>query len=477
MIRGLILGIVWGGLLAGLVLGMASLIAPLPATVDPQTSAATRTTGAIDATGAGPADVSEADTNVEDMQSPEVTTPDPEENPLADTTSAPKPDTGGDSGAINAPTTGSDGSVAVSGDTPVDPAAAADAPAAPTTGDDVSITTNPEQPAPPPVPEVGAFSDTPLMTAPATENSSLLTGGGDDSAPATAATGTAPEVEGGADMTPMAEKESAPAPETGQTSLLTPTQDLKDSFPQHGSDRLPSVAADTTGDETALAPQRPVERFGEPFEDPEGRPLMSIVLIDTGADTAGVEALQSFPYPLSFAIDTLSANANARATAYRKAGFEVLAMIDIPTSAAAADVEVAMAAHLSVLPEAVAVIEGTGEGLQGSRELSDQVTDVLLASGHGLVLHAQGLDTARKLAQRDGVPAVSVFRDFDAKGQNSVVIRRFLDQAAFRAGQEGGVVMVGRLREDTVAALLLWGLQDRAASVALVPVSAVLLAE
>ena len=57
-----------------------------------------------------------------------------------------------------------------------------------------------------------------------------------------------------------------------------------------------------------------------------------------------------------------------------------------------------------------------------------------------------------------------------AKGRH----RRCLDQAAFRAGQEDGVVMLGRLREETISALMLWALQDRAAQVALVPVSGVL---
>jgi hypothetical protein len=46
-----------------------------------------------------------------------------------------------------------------------------------------------------------------------------------------------------------------------------------------------------------------------------------------------------------------------------------------------------------------------------------------------------------------------------------------------RAGQQDeGVIMLGRVRPDTISALLLWGLQDRAASVALAPVSAVLAA-
>ena len=167
-------------------------------------------------------------------------------------------------------------------------------------------------------------------------------------------------------------------------------------------------------------------------------------------------------------------DAAAREARYREMGYETLAMVDMPAAAAASDVEVAMEVHLAALPGAVAVLEGTGEGLQGSREVSDQITQVLLSSGHGLVMFANGLNTAQKLASREGVPAATVFRDFDGKGQNIAVIRRFLDQAAFKADQEGGVIMVGRLREETLSALMLWGLQDRANSVALAPVSAVL---
>jgi polysaccharide deacetylase 2 family uncharacterized protein YibQ len=65
-----------------------------------------------------------------------------------------------------------------------------------------------------------------------------------------------------------------------------------------------------------------------------------------------------------------------------------------------------------------------------------------------------------------------VFRDFDGAGQTPKVMRRFLDQAAFRSGQMGAVIMVGRVRPGTISALLLWGLQDRASRVALAPVSA-----
>jgi len=76
---------------------------------------------------------------------------------------------------------------------------------------------------------------------------------------------------------------------------------------------------------------------------------------------------------------------------------------------------------------------------------------------------------------KNGVPSATIFRDFDSSGQNSRAIRRFLDNGALRAGSEGGVVMVGRMRPETVNALLLWGLEDRANQIALVPVSQLLL--
>lgn len=92
------------------------------------------------------------------------------------------------------------------------------------------------------------------------------------------------------------------------------------------------------------------------------------------------------------------------------------------------------------------------------------------------MLHSKGLNTAQKLALREGVPTGLIFRDFDSAGQKPEVIRRFLDQAASRAGQYGEVIMLGRVRSETILALVLWSLQDRTEQVELAPISAVLLA-
>ncbi|AXI46163.1 hypothetical protein C1J03_09095 [Sulfitobacter sp. SK012] len=240
----------------------------------------------------------------------------------------------------------------------------------------------------------------------------------------------------------------------------------------------PALPTTVTPQAPAVDSNLPIHRYAQVFDNPEQKPLMGIVLIDHGFDLdaggIGLPALGSFPYPLSFAVDASLPDAVARMTRYREEGFEVLAMIDLPEGAQPVDVETNLAVMLPRMAEVVGVLEGTGTGFPDQREATDQVAAVLAQTGHGLITQAQGLNTAATLARKQGVPAVAVFRDFDGKDQSAKVIRRFLDQAAFKASQEGGVIMLGRLRPETIKALLVWGLADRASQVALAPVSAVL---
>ena len=259
-------------------------------------------------------------------------------------------------------------------------------------------------------------------------------------------------------------------------ALPKPVGTVGDLAPEVTTNRLPSLATEEveTEDSPSTVASPPFERFASTAPIENDKPHMSIVLIDTGDSSLGVEALDSFPYPLTFAVDASIPNAVERMQVYRDKGFEVLALIDLPLGATASDVEVAMSAYLAAVPEAVGILEGVETGVQTSREMADQLTQIILDSGHGMLLQKSGLNTARKLAEREGIPAATVFRDFDGNGQSASVMRRFLDQAAFRAAQEGGVVMMGRLQAETISALLIWGLADRASRVALVPVSAVL---
>lgn len=276
-----------------------------------------------------------------------------------------------------------------------------------------------------------------------------------------------PESETPAEATPA--PRIAALPQAG-VNAASPVSGLGNSVVPFTERDRASGATDAASGESG---QRPIERFAAPFENPDGKPLMSIVLIDDD-QALGVEALAEFPYPLTFAIDPSRADAADRMARHRDAGFEVVALVDLPRAATAQDAEVMLAAGFSTLTEAVGVLEGTGTGIQGNRALSSQVAAVAKATGRGLITQDAGLNTAYKLAVRDGVPAAVVFRDFDGVGQDPTVMRRFLDQAAFRAGQDGDVVMMGRVRPDTISALLLWGLQDRAGRVALAPLSALL---
>jgi polysaccharide deacetylase 2 family uncharacterized protein YibQ len=295
-----------------------------------------------------------------------------------------------------------------------------------------------------------------------------------------------PEPEVQDEQDPVTTAEPAPRPRVlpvPGTQVEPANPDARPQIGRPANTLISRDEEDSSGTETlAQTPagsEVPLSRFSQPFENPEGKPLMSIILMDTGADLdaaeIGLPALSSFPYPVSFAVDANLPDAQTRMQRYRAEGFDVLAMVDLPPRAQPTDAEVSMSVALDTLDEVVGVLEGTGEGLQSSREVADQVTGILKASGHGLVAQSKGLNSMPKLAVKEGVPAAAVFRDFDSEGQEARVIRRFLDQAAFKAGQEGGVIMLGRLRPETIEALLVWGLADRAGAVALAPVSAVLL--
>lgn len=316
---------------------------------------------------------------------------------------------------------------------------------------------------------------------------------------------TQAEADIGESTDPQSEPEAAPepasrpepetassAPELTRPSIGTPATNLLE---RRSANRLPTFntvgnaaqsgrtdansAQDTEENAAQAGQDEPaLQRYAVPFDDADGRPLMSIILMDSGQDLGdgpvGLAALGSFPYALTFAVDAGLSDAAERMALYRSQGFEVMAMVDLPAEFTAADTEVALTAALQAVPESVAVMEGTVNGLQATRDMSDQVSVIAAETGHGLVWQPKGLDTAQKLAAREGIASQTVFRDFDSADQTPTVIRRFLDQAAFKAGQQGAVIMVGRLRPDTISALLLWGLQDRASRVAVAPVSAVL---
>ncbi|MCA0996405.1 divergent polysaccharide deacetylase family protein [Alloyangia pacifica] len=368
--------------------------------------------------------------------------------------------------APDAPGTSEAARLAVRGDAPVQPGLPTLPPEAPLAEAQPAVSTDPAQPPQPaedsglaaePEPAPDAVSEAPEM----------------DKSPLPEAEPEKPRV---TVLTPERSETPETAPQEDRPAIGTPADTLVGREGAVPQSRLPVVSdAEEAPDTTAPAPQdSPLYRYAAATDLPAGEPALSIVLIDDGSGPLGPEAVEAFPFPVSFAISADHPDAAAAAAAYRARGFEVLALSDLPENATPADTEVALEGALGAVPEAIGVLEGPDLGLHQSREIGTQAAQFLRDTGHGLLLMANGLNTAEALARREGVPALTVFRDFDGKGQDPRVMRRFLDQAAFKARQEEGVVMLGRLRADTVSALLLWGLQDRANSVALVPVSALL---
>ncbi len=373
-----------------------------------------------------------AETSIVTAQATQLSTPSSDQVPLGEQAPAPAvqptpqvdtPQTGGDDAAAAAPAT--EGS-------------------APQTGDG---TTSPEAPADENTPDV------------------------DEAAPAGVQTSDAPSVDDstGADLA-----------DSG-TSALTPVTRIEDQAENVTVNRLPTVTTDDaadpdtaaadTAEEVEFPPGTPaLVRYGREYSNDAGTPTMAIVLL-TGPDGQLGAAL---PVAVSYAIDASAENAAALMQAARAAGQEVLAVAPLPTGARASDVSVAMANYLDRLNESVAVMDVPEAGFQASREVAAQVIADAGADGRGMITYSRGLNSALQMAEREGVPALLVFRVFDGEGQDRAAIKRFLDQAAFRARQQSGVIMVGHDRPETVAAILEWLLGNRASTVSLAPISAVL---
>ncbi len=244
--------------------------------------------------------------------------------------------------------------------------------------------------------------------------------------------------------------------------------------------RLPSIGAapgTETGAETAggeAAPLPAIRRNAAAFERDGEAPLMSVILLDVGPSRADLGDLGNLPFPITFVVDAAQEDAAEAVDFYRQAGAEVAIRLPLPEWAAPEDVETAFAVYRPLLEQAVAVMMPRDSSYQTLGDTARQVAEVLAAEGLGLITLPQGLNTGHKAALREGVAAGLIFRELDNDGQSIAVMRRFLDNAAFKARQNKGVIMFGHARPDTIRALIEWSLGNRVRTVSLAPVSVVL---
>lgn len=372
---------------------------------------------------------------------------------------------------------------------PVAPAVAPDlpeasAPAAPGLPEGEAAPQSAELPPPPPLtPEEEALL-MPLPEAPA------------EPAPSTSEAAPDPTPEPG----PIAEAvepppaEPAPAPATGPVAqaegaaTLAPEPGLQDQAEGVVTGRLPRIGdapAEADAPVAEALPELtdpaldeslpPLQRYARPFANAAQKPLFAILLEDDGQDGVNRADLAALDLPLTIVIDPLSDGAAERAAIWRTGGQEVvMAGTGIPDGASPGDLEQSFQVLSTRLPEAVAVIDPDGAAFQNNRPLASQVVPILAAQGRGLVTFDQGLNAADQVARRENLAATTIFRRIDGEGEASPVIQRYLDRAAFKAAQEGRVVVIGDLRAETVAGILEWAVEGRASTVALAPITALL---
>lgn len=342
---------------------------------------------------------------------------------------------------------------------------------------------NPDGPAEPAVPvpadetpAVPAFDDRPIDTE--------LPGAGSapDGAEVTAPEAVTPEP---APVLPAEEEviiilpENIPAADRPSV-LRVPVPGGGLAVPDVRTGRLPTVgdnavAADADPEEFAPAATGALGANAVPFLREPAADLFSVILIDVGEAGLDRDALTTFSFPVTYAIDATRPDAAEAASIYRASGFEVILIPGpLPEGATARDVETNFEQFLSVVPVAVAVMDAPEGRAQTNRTQLRALTAILSATGHGMVSMDQGLNTAAQVATAAGVPHASVFRALDSGRENASTVQRYLDRAAFKAGQEGNVVMIGHTYDETVKGLFSWALEGKGEGIQLAPISAIL---
>lgn len=273
---------------------------------------------------------------------------------------------------------------------------------------------------------------------------------------------------------PPSPPDTAPSASDGSGTTVLPqiNSGVRVNRPGVDAPAQAGTPADIAAPETAPDDAPALQRFAALFENPQGWPLVSIVLIDDGTMADAAAMLADLSFPVTVVLDPRDPDAAARMSAYRAAGAEIGLQAALPQGARAQDVEVAFAAALAILPEAVVLFSGGDDVLQGDRVVTQQMIDLLAAEGLGLVAVDRGLGRVARVAAQAGVPAAIVQRDL--VGETGGAINRALDQAAFRARQGTGVVLSGPLTADLLAALSDWADDATINQIAIAPASGIL---
>lgn len=264
------------------------------------------------------------------------------------------------------------------------------------------------------------------------------------------------------------------APALRRDDQTAPTEDTTNAtVPTDQADETALKQVSVEAIETEEPYGKAIDLYARDGVSDEDKPKLSIVLLTDQLNAIDPNLVQALPIPVTFAVDPVSPSADALLLSLRELEQEAVILADLPPEAVVQDVDVALTALVDLLPQTIGVIERQAGALQQSRDVMLHIPEVLNRTGHGLVVYEKGLNTLAKEAVKAGTPVATIYRDLDGADQNERTIRRFLDGAAFRAANSPSepIVVLARLRPETMSAILIWALQDRAQKTAVVPVS------
>ena len=216
------------------------------------------------------------------------------------------------------------------------------------------------------------------------------------------------------------------------------------------------------------------------FSGDAGRPLMAIILIDTGENPELRAGLIALTAPITFGVQADIRNAEEISREYRSPGFEVTAVLpgsgrlgmaeDMPEDQG----EPLLARVFDRIPVAATVLAPVDDPLPQNRRMTDAMLDALAVTGHGLLTHrGNGLNNVPISAGERGVQSGLVYRVIDDE-PSPANISLALERAVLDASRSGHVIVMGRVREETVNTLFSWLLGSGAREVTIAPASAVL---
>ena len=214
-----------------------------------------------------------------------------------------------------------------------------------------------------------------------------------------------------------------------------------------------------------------ISQFAAPYEPIEGQPVLAVVLIDDGGPSGDLGLL---PPNVTIAVPIGLPDAAERISAIRAAGHEVVMIPNVQGGATRQDVANAMAQALTSAPEAVAVMDMPDQTFQRDRFVMNEVLIAAASTGHGVIVHPGGLNTAMRLADQQSLPAGFVEGDIDGFSEEPGDIGRALDQAEFEARQQGGAIVIGRTGANTIDSVAAWAARLSDEGVGLAPVSVIL---